>query len=173
MPDVLFRSWPRILEVLVAVVVAYLGLVLLLRMSGKRTTSKLNAFDWVVTVAMGSMLATVILSDTVALAEGLAAFAALIAMQYGIAWISIRSRRFRRLIKAEPTLLYYEGEFLHERMRSERISEEEIRAAVRESGLGSLASVLAVVLESNAELSVVTDSHPDPDVSTLQQVDLP
>lgn len=62
-------------------VLAYVALVVLLRVSGKRTLSKMNAFDLVVTVALGSTLATVLMAKDVALAEGVFAFALLIGLQ--------------------------------------------------------------------------------------------
>lgn len=76
-------------RVLLVGVAAYAGLVLL-RVSGKRTLTKMNAFDLVVTVALGSTLATVQLTKSVALADGLAAFALLIFLQYGLMWLSVR-----------------------------------------------------------------------------------
>ena len=77
-----FDSWLGLLRVGVVGSLAYLALVLLLRVSGKRTLSKMNAFDFVVTVALGSTLATVLLSKDVALAEGVVAFTLLIGAQY-------------------------------------------------------------------------------------------
>ena len=65
----LFDSWVGLGRVIVAGILAYAGLILLLRISGKRTLSKMNAFDLVVTVALGSTLATVLLSRSVALAS--------------------------------------------------------------------------------------------------------
>ena len=65
-------------------------LLLLLRVSGKRTLTRMNAFDLVVTVALGSTLATVLLTKSVALADGLVAFAVLILLQYGLTWLSVR-----------------------------------------------------------------------------------
>ena len=84
-------------------------LLLLLRVSGKRTLTKMNAFDLVVTVALGSMLATVLLAKSVALAEGLTAFVLLIFLQFVLTWLSVRSRAGSRLVKSEPTLLVYQG----------------------------------------------------------------
>ena len=82
---------------------------LLLRVSGKRTLTKMNAFDLVVTVALGSTLATVLLTKSVALAEGLTAFVLLIFLQFVLIWLSVRSRAVSRLVKSEPTLLAYQG----------------------------------------------------------------
>ena len=100
-----FRGWPGLLRTLVVGVLAYSALVLVLRVSGKRTLSKMNAFDFVVTVALGSTLATVLLSKGVALAEGVAAFALLVGMQFVITWASVRSGAVSRLVKSEPQML--------------------------------------------------------------------
>jgi uncharacterized membrane protein YcaP (DUF421 family) len=87
----LFQNWTGLWRVLVVGALAYCALVFLLRVSGKRTLSKMNAFDFVVTVALGSTLAAVFLSKNVALAEGVLAFALLIGLQFVITWLSVRS----------------------------------------------------------------------------------
>ena len=95
----LFNSWAGLGRVLLVGTLAYLALVFLLRISGKRTLTKLNAFDLVVTVALGSTLATVLLSSSVALAESVVALGLLIFLQYVITWLSVRSPGFQTLIK--------------------------------------------------------------------------
>ncbi len=75
-----FQNWSGLLRTVVVGVLAYVALVALLRVSGKRTLSKMNAFDFVVMVALGSTLATILLSKNVALAEGVVAFAVLISL---------------------------------------------------------------------------------------------
>ncbi len=154
----LFHSWADLGRVAVVGGLAYPALVLLLRVSGKRTLTKLNAFDFVVTVALGSTLATVLLSKDVSLAEGLAALGLLIALQFFITWQSVRSPRFQRLIKAEPTLLLHRGEFLDQALRAERITREEVLAAMRASGVASVAAVAAVVLETDGSISTIPDT---------------
>ena len=106
-----FIDWFGLWRVVIVGTLAYVALVLLLRVSGKRTLSKMNAFDFIVTVALGSTLATVLLSKDVALAEGITAFALLIGLQYGITWLSVRSRRVENLVKAAPSLLFFGGNF--------------------------------------------------------------
>ena len=136
-------------------VLAYAALVLLLRISGKRTLSKMNAFDLVVTVALGSTLATVLLSKDVALAEGALAFLVLVGLQYALAWLGSRSRKAQRLIKSEPALLLYQGRLLESAMRRERVAEPEVLAAVRSQGVGDVREVEAVVLETDGTFSVI------------------
>ena len=158
-----FSGWSGIGRVLLVGTLAYVALVVLLRISGKRTLSKLNAFDLVVTVALGSTLATILLSKDVALAEGVTAMALLIFLQFVVAWAFVRSETFSKLVKSQPTLLFYRGEFLHDVMRRERLTEAELRAAIRESSYASLDDVEAVVLETTATITVLGHSKSGPD----------
>jgi len=168
-----FDSWMGLLRVLIIGVLAYCGVILLQRLTGKRTLSKMNAFDLIVTVALGSGLATVILSKDVALVEGLAAFIILMGLQYVVTWLSVRSASFSRMIKAEPQMLYYRNQYLHQVMQKQRVVEAEIHQAVRSAGLASFDDVEAVVLETDGTFSVIkraadrqpsalSDVHPSP-----------
>ena len=151
----IFDGWGGVLRVAVVGTCAYAGLVVLLRISGKRTLSKMNAFDFVVTVALGSTLATVLLSSDVALAEGMAALALLIVLQWAITFASVRSATVRGWVKGEPTLLAHDGQLLPQAMRRARVTPEEVEAALRAHGLGSLDRAGAVILETDGSLSVV------------------
>ncbi|MGB3557034.1 MAG: YetF domain-containing protein, partial [Geitlerinemataceae cyanobacterium] len=108
-----------------------------------------------VTVALGSTLATILLSKDVALAEGLVAFALLISLQFIIAWLSIHVPVVRRLVKSEPTLLFYQGQMLENALNSQRVVPEEVRSAVRSQGIGQMSEVEAVILETDGSFSVV------------------
>lgn len=153
-----FDQLPSLIRVAVAALVAYAALIVCLRISGKRTLSKWNAFDFVATVAMGSILATVMLSKDVSLAEGVMAFVVLIGLQFLITWTSVRSERVRRLLKSEPTLLLLQGRFFDAAMREQRVTESEMRAAIRSAGVAAIEDVYAVVLETDGSFSVLKDA---------------
>ncbi|MCL4302166.1 MAG: DUF421 domain-containing protein [Anaerolineae bacterium] len=156
-----FNNWAGLGRVALISILAYMALILLLRVSGKRTLSKMNAFDLVVTVALGSTLATIILSKDVALAEGVLALGLLILLQFIITWLSVRSATISHLVKAEPALLYHHGEFLWKAMKAERVTEDEVRAAVRAQGIAAMEKVMAVVLETDASFTVISYSDAD------------
>jgi len=169
----IFDNWMGLARVLIVGPLAYASLVALLRVSGNRTLSKMNAFDLIVTVALGSTLATVLLTEQVALAEGLLGFAVLIGLQFAMTWLSTRSRTVSRLIKAEPALLVHRGEMLPGAMRQQRVIEAEILQAVRETGLASLEDVEAMVLETDGAFSVVKKTSDFEEGSTLGNVEHP
>ena len=151
----LFGGWDSLVRTLVVGVLAYVVLIVFLRVSGKRTLSKLNAFDLVVTVALGSSLASVLLNKDVSLADGVAAFAVLVGLQFAVTWSSVRARWVRDLVAGEPLLLLHRGAVLPAALRQARITEDEVRAAVRAAGFSSLEDAEAVVLETDGSLSVV------------------
>ena len=150
-----FDGWSDLTRVLVVGSLAYLALVAIVRTSGKRTLSKLNAFDLIVSVALGSTLATVVLNSSVSFTEGVLALGMLILLQFAVSWTSTRLRPFRRLVKSEPTVLLEDGHFLEDLMRANRVTPEEVRHAVRAEGFGGLELVSAVVLETDGKLSVI------------------
>ena len=156
--NVLFDSWEGLGRVLLLGIPAYVALVLILRISGKRTLTKLNAFDLVVTVALGSTLATVLLSKNVALAEGVVALGLLVLLQYAITWASVRLAWFRHLIKSEPTLLVHHGAFLDGAMREQRVTREEVHSVLRGQGIASVEDAAAVVLETDGSFSVISEA---------------
>lgn len=153
-----FDGWPQIMRIILVGAAAYAALVVCLRVSGKRTLAQLNVFDFIVTVALGSTLATIFLSTDVSWAEGFTAFALLAGLQMLVAWISTRWPRARGIFTSQPALLLADGEIRYEALHRNRLTESELRQAVRMQGTGDLSRVQAVVLETNGKLSVITSS---------------
>ncbi len=166
MKNIFFDSWVVLGRTAVIGVLAYFTLIAFLRLSGNRTLSKMHAFDLVVTVALGSTLASIVVDRSVALAQGALAFALLIGLQFSITWSSVRSHWVRKLVTGEPTLLLFRGTILKEALQKARFTEEEIYAAVRGAGLSALNEANAVVLETDGSISVVR-GDPEAGVSTL------
>lgn len=153
-----FDSWAEILRVLIIGSVSYAALVVVLRVSGKRTLGQLNAFDFIITVAIGSTLATILLSSDVAFFEGLTALALLAGLQFVIARASAHVPGARAAVTARPVALVISGELRHDQLLRNRLSESEVLQAVRSTGSGDLSDVAAVVLETNGTLSVIPQS---------------
>lgn len=154
----LFEHFANLLRTLLLSIGAYGSLILVLRLSGKRTLAKMNAFDLVVTVALGSTLATILLNKDVTLAQGVLALIALVLLQYAIAWLSVRCSSIERLAKAEPAVLLRDGKLVEDTLRRERVTADEVKSALRSSGLGSFELAAMVVLETDGSLSVVPKS---------------
>lgn len=151
-----FDSWSDIARTAVVGSTAYVALIAILRLSGKRTLAKLNAFDFVVTVALGSTLATILLSSEVSWTEGAMALTVLAALQYLAAAVSSRVRPVRAVMTAAPTLLLINGKLLDDALTAQRVTSAQVRQAIRGSGAGDMTAVAAVVLESDGSMSVIS-----------------
>lgn len=152
---VFFDGWSGIIRIAIAAPIFYVAVILFIRISGKRSTSKMNNFDWIVTVALGSIVGSVILLKDVVILEGLEAIALLLILQYGVTKLSALVPAFSKAIRSSPTIVFFRGEFQEKTMQAERVTRAEILAAIREAGHPRLGAVEAVVLESDANLSVI------------------
>jgi uncharacterized membrane protein YcaP (DUF421 family) len=161
MQAVFFDNWFVLLRTLIVGVLAYAVLVVLLRAAGNRTLSKMNAFDLVVTVALGSTLATVLLSKETALAQGILGFALLIGLQFLITWSSVRVKWIRQAVTGEPALLCYHGRALPAAQRRARVTDDELLAAARSSGLATIDATAAIILETDGSFTVIPKNESD------------
>jgi len=150
-----FSGWEPLFRVVIVGFAMYVALVFFLRISRSRTLSTMNAFDFIITVAIGSAFGRALTAKDVAFSEAIVAFGLLVALQYAVTWLQIRWPFFERAITNPPALLYFRGEFIDETMRRQRVAKSEIRSAVRKKQFGSVDEVEAVVLESSGEFSVI------------------
>lgn len=172
MTPIFFDSWQSIGRTFIITILAYIILIVFLRVSGKRTLSKMNAFDFIVTIALGSSLATVALNKNVALADGALAFLLLVFLQYIITWISVRKSEFKNLITSQPILLLYKGRLLKDMLKKERVTMEELQMVARKAGMEDLEKIDAIVMETTGDLVVIQNLSSDK-AETLNDVQNP
>ena len=115
----------------------------------------MNNFDWIVTVAMGSIVGSGIILKDVTLSESAFAVFVLLAVQWGVTKALMHSEHVRAVVKAEPRVLARHGTYIRSAMEEERITEQEVQSALREAGLRDLSQTEAVVLETDASISVL------------------
>jgi uncharacterized membrane protein YcaP (DUF421 family) len=153
--DFIFSGWSELVRTVVVGTLAYFAIVLLLRGAGKRALTKMRAYDFVVTVALGSSLATALLSSQVKLDKAVVGVALLLGLQRLFAWLSTRWRWFHKLVNNEPTLVFHQGHMLEKAIENLNLTSQEIRAAVRSQGKGDLGQIEAVVVETDGSFSVI------------------
>lgn len=150
-----FEGWDSVVRIVLIGPVIYVALVTTLRISGKRTLSKLNAFDLVVTVALGSVLGGVLVNDSITVAEGVVAIAVLVLGQFAVTFLSVRWPGFERFVKAEPSVVLENGVPRTDEMQGVRLTRQELQAAMREAGVTAEEQVQAITLETDGSLTVV------------------
>jgi uncharacterized membrane protein YcaP (DUF421 family) len=149
-----FQNWYNVERTITLSIVGYAALFTMLRVSGKRTLSKLNVFDFVFVVAVGSVFASMIISKDVTLVEGIAAMGTLMLIQLVLAELAARFPKLERIINGEPTLLLSNGKFIPGALKRERVTEEEVRGAIRGEGVTRVEDVDAVTMENDGTLTV-------------------
>lgn len=155
MDPVLLDQQSDLARVILSAPIMYLTIVLLIRISGKRSTSQMNNFDWIVTVAIGSLAASGIVLKGVTVLESIGGIATLLLLQWILTKSVLHSRFVSRLVKAEPVVLVEKGEFREKAMRSERITKREVMSALRDNGLVDPDDAQWVILETDASMSVI------------------
>ncbi len=135
---------------------AVLWTVLLVRIVGLRAFSKMTSFDFVTTIATGSLIAQAgTRSDWISFFQALAAIAGVFLIQYALAMARLRSDKVRRLLKNRPVLLMEDGEFLEEAMSASRVSRSSVIEKLRAANVLDFSKVRAVVLETTGNISVL------------------
>ena len=150
-----WSGWEPILRILVVGTITYVGLVLLLRISGKRTFTRMTAFDFIIAIAIGSSFGRILTAKTISVAEAFTTFILLILLQTVFSYFEVNSRTFKSLTTPKPSLLYYDGNFLKKNMRKARIRKDELESATRKKGFGSLEQVKAIIFETDGSFSVI------------------
>lgn len=153
-----FDSWSAVSRIVLVGAASYVMLVILLRLAGKRVLAKLNAFDLVVTVALGSMLASAVLSQDIRYVDAVTGMVLLIGAQWVVSRVTTWLPGGRRFVNAEPTLVVRSGQILDKSLARVRLTRGEVLQAVRSSGNGGLNDIAAVVLEPDGSLSVIGHS---------------
>ena len=151
----LFDSFPSLLWVGLSCVIFYLLMIVATRIVGLRSFTTFSSFDFLVTLAMGALLASTIVSREIALIEGITALVSLFALQIGVANLRTRWSWIRKWVDNEPTMLMEDGEILYDNLRAVRITEGELMAKLRVNNVYNYDQVKAVVLESSGDVSVI------------------
>lgn len=150
----------------------YLAMVILTRIAGLRSFSKISSFDFAVTVAIGSVLASTIVSADPPLARAAVALAALYGIQMAVAWLRTRSDRVCRTVDNAPLLLMDGARILHDNLAKAKLTEADLRGKLREANVLRPEQIRAVVMESTGDVSVLhgEDDGPELDPSLLAGV---
>lgn len=164
-----FSSWDTLRHVVLVAILGYASLLLMMRISGKRSLAKMNVFDFVVVVALGSILANAITMPTTSLADAAAGFAVLLGIKFLIALVTQNSSRLETIVNGRPTLLLHRGRVLQDQVDGERVTMEELRAAARAAGVGRFEDIDAIVLETHGQFTVLREV-PRSGKSTLKDV---
>ena len=172
MSGTFFDGWAHLLRSALSAAGIYIVIVAAIRIVGEKALAKMSGYDMIVTVALGSLVAALPLTTSVSLTDAIAAAVTFLGLQQITRYLQARYRRVHTLVRERPRLLLWNGRLLEDRMLQSDISADEVRAAVRRSGILSLKQVRAAILENDGEWSIIPQSS-SPDLSAMEGLLIP
>lgn len=157
----LLSDWQSAWLVLLSVALIYLAMLGLVRLVGLRSFSKMSATDFVLTIALGSVLATTVVSKSPSVVLGLCAVASLLFVKWSMALLRSQFPAMRKLADNTPLYLMRDGRFVEEQLRRSKVSKTEVHAKLREANVWNYEQVICVVLETTGDVAVLHRSKPD------------
>jgi uncharacterized membrane protein YcaP (DUF421 family) len=153
-----------LLAIVLSTLGIYIAVIVYTRIFGKRSLSKMSSFDFAMTVAVGSLIATTALSKSVSLLDGLVGLLAIYSFQLIVAYCR-RWASVRKAIDNRPLLLMSGPKILEKNLRKARLSEGDLRSKLREANVMNLNEIRAVVFETTGDIIVMHSKNPDQNLS--------
>ncbi len=166
MTGAFFPGGGVLLQIVLRTGVIYLLVLLGVRLSGKREVGQMTPFDLTLLLLLSNSVQNAMTGPDTSLMGGIVAACTLLVLNYGVAGVSGSSRRLRRMIQGEPTLLVHDGKIIEAHMAKERVSLDELHRALREHGINSCDQVALAVLEVDGSISCLKYDEINPDANT-------
>lgn len=150
----------------------YAALILFTRIAGLRSFSKISSFDFAITVAIGSIVASTILSKNPPLLQAIIALGMLYLVQITVASLRGSSKMMNFLVDNEPLLLMEGEHILEKNLKKAKVTHSDLRGKLREANVTQMSQVKAVVMETTGDVSVLHHHNEDHelDATLLKEV---
>ncbi|MGP5211824.1 DUF421 domain-containing protein [Psychrobacter alimentarius] len=166
----LLMDWQQVLGISLSAIGFYIGLMLFTRLMGLRSFSKLSSHDFAMTVAIGSILASTVISETPALLQGLFAVAVLFLIQGVISLFRRKVKPLKALIDNQAIILMAHGEYFWDNLKEANLATSDVQEVLRKNGIKSKTEVFAVIMETTGDMSVIKNNEVAPDWSLFNDV---
>ena len=153
-----FASFSILIKVIISLIAIFLIIIIITRISGLRTFAKMSSFDFASTIAIGSILASVVMNTNQSILKGAIALAGIVLFQTLFSFVVRKSKFVDNLLTNSPVMLMYEGTILYENLNKTNIGEDDLIAKLREANALKISEVKAVILESTGDMSVLHSS---------------
>lgn len=137
----------------------YVAMLVLIRLSGKRTVGEFTAFDLVLMILLGNAAQNAMIGTDTSVLGGLMVVVTLLALNWALARATARSSRMERLVEGSPVVLIRDGKVFESALRKENVAIEDLEEALRQSGCRDASEVALAMLEIDGQISVVKRSE--------------
>ncbi len=161
----LLDDWNTLLITVLSTILIYVAIIIITRMNGLRTFAKMSSFDFAITIAIGSLIASTMLIKDQSVANGTVGLIVLIGLQALVAFLRKKSDKFESFITNTPVLLMEGTNILYENLEATKVSRSDLYAKLREANVTHLEQVIVVVLETTGDISVLHKGEPGNTIS--------
>lgn len=170
-----WQSWmminqQQVIGITISVVVFYFCLILFTRIAGLRSFSKLSSYDLAMTIGIGSILASTVVSKSTSLMQGIFAVGMLFLLQSLVSIVRRKVKPVKDLLDNQPIILMANGEYLWDNLKEAKLSTNDVKQVLRQNGIKSPSEVFAVIMETTADMSVIKNNDTAPDWSLFDDV---
>jgi len=159
MSDELFElPWSSLGAIIFSAFGIYISVIIMTRICGKRSLSKMASYDFAMTVAVGSIIATTALSSSVSMVEGVLGMVVIYLLQMIAAYVR-RNKTVKNLMDNSPLLLMDGPKIIEDNLKKARVTEGDLRSKLREANITQLSQVIAVIFETTGDISVLSDAN--------------
>ena len=145
----------KLLEIVARVAIVYLACFVLLRLSGRREMSELGPMDLLTMLLLSEAVSPALTGGDETLTAGILAATLLLGFGVLTSWLSMRSRRLDELLQGSAKLLIHDGRVNARLLRQERITDEDLRAALHERGLMNVGDVARAYVEADGQITII------------------
>ncbi|WP_213602375.1 DUF421 domain-containing protein [Pseudoxanthomonas japonensis] len=142
-------------EFVLRAMVVYVVVLVMVRLSGKRTVGQFTPFDLLVVVLLGTAVQNSLIGEDTSLLGGLILAATLLALNWSVGKLSSRFRRFDELVEGRPVILVRHGHLFRDELAKQSLSEHDFAIARRSAGYATLGEIALAVLESSGEITFI------------------
>jgi uncharacterized membrane protein YcaP (DUF421 family) len=150
-------------ELFVRAAAVYFGLLLLLRLSGKRTLGQIGPLDFLIMLIVSEAVQNALVGDDKTLGGAAVVVLTLIGLNLAVGFGMVWSKRLARLFDGTPAVLVRHGRIDRDVLRSEMMTLSELREALRQKGIANVGRVRFAVLERDGSVTVATRDRDAPD----------
>ncbi len=144
-----------VLEKIIRAALVYVFLLLAFKLFGRRQFAQLTTFDFVVLLIISNVVQNAMIGKDDSITGGLIGASTILGLNWVVAEAAFRSQKAERMIEGVPRVLIHHGRIVEKNLAKERISREELYAALRRQGIGALDEVKTAILEASGGLSVI------------------
>jgi uncharacterized membrane protein YcaP (DUF421 family) len=151
----LFEVKTSLLEVVVRVVLVYVFLMILLRISGKKEFAQLEPMDLLIMLILSETVSPALTADDTSIPVALVAAGTLTLLTLGTSYLTFRFRRMEKLVDSEPSMLIEKGKVNAKVLRSERMTDQQLRTVLHKEGLTSVDEVEKAYIEPSGDITII------------------